>query len=99
MNIATLPGKYPSAKRKIKKLNGNLKLEIRKREKNAPQSTCKSITDSSRGLAQKFRKNFAKYLRNICEIFAKNLRKICEKFAKNLQKIVATSHFAKSFAL
>ena len=52
------------------------------------------LTDSSRGLAQKIREKFAKYLRNICEIFAKNLRKIREKFAKNLRKIKIRSKFS-----
>ena len=54
------------------------------------------LTDSSRGLAQKIREKFAKYLRNICEIFAKNLRKICKKFVKNLQKICEKSKFAQN---
>ena len=31
------------------------------------------------------RKNFAKILRNFCEIFAHFLRKICKIFAKNAQ--------------
>ena len=34
----------PSAKTKIKKLKGNQKLKIQKRDKNAPQSTCKIVT-------------------------------------------------------
>ena len=55
-----------------------------------------SITDSSRGLAQKIREIFAKNLRNICEIFAKYLRKICEKFVKNLQKICEKSKFTQN---
>ena len=38
LNIATLLGKYPSAKRKIKKLKGNQKLNNRKRDRYAPQS-------------------------------------------------------------
>ena len=55
-----------------------------------------SITDSSRGLAQKIRENFAKYLRNIREKFAKNSWKICKKFAKNLRKIKIHAKFAKN---
>ena len=54
------------------------------------------VTDSSRGLLQKIREIFAKYLRKICEIFAKNTRKIYEKFAKKLQKNRKKSKFAKN---
>ena len=55
-----------------------------------------TLTDSSRGFSQNFYKNFAKFLRNICEIFAKYSRKIRKNFAKKLQKICEKTKFAQN---